>query len=239
MGNLVKKGMSALVGVALISAAGLAQAETRFAVQDATGTADKMVVTDKGYVGVGTNAPTTAIQAKGSSFADTQIISHYTGTDPTGSGGFLAYRNGLNGATPVLPKKGERIGYMLFGSMHSDGFARNGAGVVGFADEDWTSTSIPAYFTFEVAPPNGGAWSRAERMRITSTGNVGIGTKAPSQRLEVNGGLRLNTAIVKPTTCTSAQRGTVWLTQGGAGVADMLEVCVKDANGNYLWTKLN
>lgn len=239
MARLVKRGMAALVGVALISAAGLAQAETRFAVQDSTGTTDKMVVTDQGYIGVGTSNPGMAIQAKGNTILGTQIVSHYTGTDPTGSGGFLAYRNGLNGTTPVLPKKGERIGYMLFGSMHSDGLARNGAGLVGFADADWTSTSIPAYFAFEVAPPNAGAWSRTERMRITSTGNVGIGTKTPTQKLEVNGALRLNTTSAKPATCTDALRGTVWMTQGGTGVADSLEVCLKDGNGNYSWAKLN
>lgn len=238
MKKFVKNGMAALAGVALISAAGLAQAETRFAVQDATGTTDKMVVTDTGFVGVGTNAPVVAVHTKGNSITNTQIMSHYTGLDKNSSGGFLAYRNSLNGTTPTLPRLGDRIGYMLFGSMGDDGVSpKNAAGIVSVAEAAWTASSIPAYFLFETAPV--GATGRIERMRITSAGNVGVGTGTPTQKLEVNGGIRLNTVTAKPATCTSAQRGVIWMVQGGTGVADSLEVCVKDANGNYAWTKLN
>jgi hypothetical protein len=240
MGNLVKKGMAALVGVALISAAGLAQAETRFAVQDPTGITDKMVVTDKGYIGVGTDAPKTAIQSKGNSYESTQILSHYTGTVPWESGGFMAYRNnlGVDGTTPILPKRNDRIGYTLFGSFAADGTQRNGGALVGYAESDWTSTSIPTFFLFETA--GAGTTARTEKMRLTSTGNFGIGTQVPTQKLHVNGAIRMTTpdTAVKPA-ASSAVRGVIWLTQGGVGVADLLEVCVKDANGNYSWVKLN
>ncbi|HBG05175.1 MAG: hypothetical protein A2075_02695 [Geobacteraceae bacterium GWC2_58_44] len=236
MERIVKKGMAALVGVALISAAGLAQAETRFAVQDATGATDKMVVTDRGFVGIGTSNPNTALHTSGNSIATSQIVSQYTGTDPLSSGGYLAYRNNLNGTTPILPKKNDRIGYMLFGSNGTDGNPKNAAGLVSHAEADWTNTSIPAYFLFEVAATGG--TGRTERMRITSTGNVGVGTAAPTQKLEVNGALRLNTTSAKPATCTSALRGTIWMTQGATGIADSLDVCVKDASGNYAWAKI-
>jgi len=69
---------------------------------------------------------------------------------------------------------------------------------------------------------------------IKSTGNVGIGTTTPNQKLEVNGGMRLNTTVSKPT-CDSSQRGTFWVTQGGAGVKDTVEVCAKDAGDAYAW----
>lgn len=234
MKKFVKNGMAALAGVALISAAGLAQAETRFAVQDATGTTDKMVVTDTGYIGVGTNAPKVAMQAKGDSSPKVQIMSHYVGTELLNGGGFLAYKNHPDGS---LPKKGERVGYMLFGAYGTDGVnTKNAAGLVGYADADWTNTSIPAYFLFEVAAP--GTINRSERMRITSLGNIGMGTPNPTQKLEVNGGVRLNTASVKPT-CAAAVRGTLWLTQNNTvGTADTLEVCVKGTNEAYSWTKL-
>lgn len=240
MKQIVKKGMAALVGVALVSAAGLAQAapETRFAVQglDATGNmVDKMTVMDSGYIGVGTDAPKTAMQTKGDTSPKVQIMSHYVGTELLNGGGFLAYKNKPDGS---MPKKGERVGYMLFGSYGSDGVStKNAAGLVSYAEMDWTNTSIPAYFLFEVAAP--GTINRSERMRITSAGNIGIGTPTPTQKLEINGALRLNTKTVKPATCTSALRGVVWLAQGDTGVADTLEVCVKDANGNYAWAKIN
>jgi hypothetical protein len=242
MRKFTKNGVALLAGtVALAAFAGLAQAETRFAVQDSTGTTDKMVVTDTGYIGVGTSTPTTAIQARGGSIQDSQILSHYTGTDPMSSGGYLAYRNNLSGTTPILPKKGDRIGYTLFGSLASDGSPRNAAGLVGYAESDWTSASIPAYFLFEVAAP--GYASRTERMRITSTGNVGIGTPTPTQKLEVNGNIRINTTTARPSSlaCDSTVRGTIWLTQGSSVspfTADTLEVCVKDVSNNYAWIKL-
>lgn len=245
MARFTKNGVALLVGsVALVAAAGLAQAETRFAVQDAAGTTDKMVVTDQGYVGVGTNAPTSAIQAKGNTIQNTQIVSHYTGTDAVAAGGYLAYRNNLNGTTPILPKKSDKVGYMLFGSLANDGTARNAAGLVGYAENDWTSTSTPTYFLFEVAPS--GSTTRTERLRITSAGNIGVGTPTPTQKFEVNGGIRLNPAVtpstpylpVKPATCDSTLRGTIWLTMTSAG--DSLELCIKvDAAGNYAWVKLN
>lgn len=239
MEKIAKKGMAALVGLALISAAGLAQAETRFAVQDTNG-ADKMVVTDKGYVGVGTDNPRVAIQTRGNSYETSQILSHLVGTVPWESGGFMAYRNNLaaDGVTPALPKRNDRLGFTLFGSFAPDGTQRNGGALTGYAESDWTSTSIPTFFLFETAAA--GSTLRTERMRLTSTGNFGIGTQVPTQRLHVNGAIRMTTpdTAVKPA-ASSAVRGVIWLTQGGTGVADLLEVCVKDANGNYSWVRLN
>lgn len=63
---------------------------------------------------------------------------------------------------------------------------------------------------------------------------VGIGTTTPGEKLEINGGLRLNTATAKPA-CDSTHRGTFWVAQGGAGVKDTVEVCAKDAADAYTW----
>jgi len=68
----------------------------------------------------------------------------------------------------------------------------------------------------------------------TGGGNVGIGTAIPMARLEIDGGVRLNTITAKPA-CTVAQRGTLWFTQGASGVKDTLEVCAKDAGNAYAW----
>lgn len=68
-------------------------------------------------------------------------------------------------------------------------------------------------------------------------GNVGIGTSAPNEKLEVKGGVRLNTTSAKPS-CNSSKRGVLWFTQGSTGVKDSLEVCAKDASGSYNWRLL-
>jgi hypothetical protein len=77
----------------------------------------------------------------------------------------------------------------------------------------------------------------AERMRVTSTGLVGIGTTTPASALEVNGGVRLNPVAAKPA-CDATVRGTFWVTQGGAGVKDSVEVCAKDAMDTFAWRTL-
>jgi hypothetical protein len=67
--------------------------------------------------------------------------------------------------------------------------------------------------------------------------SVGIGTSAPTAKLDVNGGIRLNTSTSKPA-CNASSRGTFWFTQGGTGVKDTAEVCAKDAGDAYAWRTL-
>lgn len=48
-------------------------------------------------------------------------------------------------------------------------------------------------------------------------------------------GFRLGTSGAQPT-CDVSRRGLVWNVQGGAGVADVLQVCQKNAADAYAWT---
>jgi type II secretory pathway pseudopilin PulG len=68
------------------------------------------------------------------------------------------------------------------------------------------------------------------------SGGIGIGAVVPIApiRLEIDGGLRLNTVTAKPA-CGAGTRGVFWVTQGGAGVKDNVEVCAKDAANAYAW----
>ncbi|KKS53467.1 MAG: Carbohydrate-binding family V/XII [Candidatus Magasanikbacteria bacterium GW2011_GWA2_42_32] len=80
-------------------------------------------------------------------------------------------------------------------------------------------------------------WQSINNTIFFSSSNVGIGASSPGQTLEVNGGLRLNTVTAKPT-CASAQRGTFWVVESGAGVKDTVEVCVKNASDSYIWSTI-
>jgi hypothetical protein len=64
--------------------------------------------------------------------------------------------------------------------------------------------------------------------------SVGIGTQTPSAKLEVNGGVRLNSSIGKPN-CNASTRGTFWITQQATGQEDSVEVCVKNSSDIYIW----
>ena len=84
-------------------------------------------------------------------------------------------------------------------------------------------------------------WQSINSTIFFSGSNVGIGSGAvsPQQRLEVDGGLRLNTSALKPA-CSAVgnTRGTFWVTQAGAGVKDNVEVCVKTATDTYIWAPI-
>jgi hypothetical protein len=234
MKKLTRKSIMLLVGtMALAAVAGVARAETRFAVQDATGITDKFSVADDGKVGIGTT-PTlysAALDIKGTVYPYASIMTRFEGTTPGGGGGFLAYHNNAGGTLPVA---NDRLGYFLFGSMNGS-IGMHAAGVLALAEGNWTTASTPSAFAFTTTPVGG--ISRIERLRITNTGYVGIGTALPTQKLEINGGVRLNTATAKPA-CNSGNRGTFWVTKAGVGVKDQVEVCIKDEVETYIWQAL-
>lgn len=213
----------------------MAQAANKLIVKGTDGTTDKMVVTDGGYVGIGTNAPSTGIFVKGNSADNTNILSQFVGTTSWGGGNVNLMHNNNPTTNNGLPQANDRLGSMLFGSYITSTNRVAGGGVSGYADGNWTSTSAPTYFSFQTAPA--GATSRIERMRVTSGGNIGIGTTTPAQKLDVNGGIRINTTAAKPT-CSASIRGTIWFANSDTGVADKLEVCAKQSNDTYSWIQL-
>ena len=137
-----------------------------------------------------------------------------------------------NGA-PAATKKDQYL-VSIAGSGH-DGNALviGNKGIVAIrAEEDWSTTAQGAYAAIETTTP--GATVRTEKMRVTGIGNLGLGTVAPSQKLEVNGGVRINTISAKPT-CDATTRGTLWITQGAPN--DLVEVCAM-VTGSLTWKAL-
>ena len=71
------------------------------------------------------------------------------------------------------------------------------------------------------------------------SGGVGIGTTTAGAKLEVNGGVRLNTNAASPD-CIEATRGTLWFQQDaevGVGHNDRLGICAQ-VDGNFRWVSL-
>jgi hypothetical protein len=240
--NMVRRAIMSLVVIASVAlASASAMAAGKLIVQDSSTTpVDKFVVTDQGFVGIGlgTNVvPPNAVLAKGLSYPTTQIISHYVGVDPNGAGGFIAKKNNVSTVNGGLPIAGDRIGYMLFGSVGTDGLDKNAAGFGAYAETVWTNASFPSYFAIETAAPSS---ARSEKMRVGGNGNVGIGSKSPNAKLEVNGGVRIypvtaNGNTETPTNavipvCDATTRGTLWFTP--SATTDVVEICVK-IGGNY------
>lgn len=216
-----------------------APAANKLLVMDSTGNNPAFVVTDSGYIGVGTSAPVSPLYLIGQTTQSSQLTSHfvnataYDGSPKNGGGGYIGYFNYPNNG---MPHSEDRLGYFLFGARDSDGTtSRNGAGFAAYAEADWTSASIPSYLVIQTAPS--GSVGRLERVRVAGNGNVGIGTtpNAPTQKLEVvGGGFKLNSTAGTKTCNADVHRGTIWFTQGN-GSGDVLEICGKDAGGAFSW----
>jgi hypothetical protein len=123
----------------------------------------------------------------------------------------------------------------MFGGKDGSNY-RYSSAVVVRAETNWVANSNSAsYITFETTQP--GSVSRSEKLRLTGLGNLGISTTSPTQKIEVNGGLRIYpvtqdatkdtetpTASVRPA-CTAATRGTMWFVP--SATTDALDICVK------------
>lgn len=242
MKQMIKK-LAIVLSVALVCAPMGAMAANKLIVKDATGTIDKMVVTDNGYIGIGTNGPAYPLQIKGSGPTGTTTIEFHNLGNSTytiyDSPAFQLLRNnsatatGGNGST--IPQNNDRLGNFAFGSIINNS-TKYSAFISAHAEgTTWSATNYPGYLSFQTTQAN--STYPVERIRVNSIGNVGIGQSNPTQKLDLNGGLRFYTFTAKPT-CASGVRGTVWYVQGATGTADTFEVCAKDSAGIYSWRTL-
>jgi len=242
----MRSSKSIVTGVAVLAALALpmvAGAADKLIVQDGTikvqsGGVDKVAVTDTGRVGVGVAAPSYPLHVE-VPFAATMYF-RSTGRPLSGSYNIVGdsaniylMRNNDSTVNNGLPRANDRLGMFQFGSLISGVGNIYASGISSNAEiSDWTSTSTPSNMVFSTTPD--GTKIPYERLRITSSGAVGIGIATPTQRLEVNGGMRLKPTIAKPT-CDSTTRGVFWYTYS---TIDSVEVCAQVSAGSFAWKAL-
>ncbi len=148
-----------------------------FHTENAGTTSEKMRITKDGSVGIGTTTPGNKLDV----ISDTT----FGGIDTTRfstavGGGFLRIRHarGTFGA-PTAVVQADESGKIIFGGY--DGAAyKDMAAIVAEVDGVVSANTVPTALSFDT-----GSTSRVERMRITSAGNVGIGTTSPGHKLDV------------------------------------------------------
>jgi hypothetical protein len=140
-------------------------------------------------VGIGTTAPgypfhiynTTTRSTNSGSYADFGIES-FNNTGWQGSRLYFGRARGTVTA-PLAVLNGDYIGWLDFYGHDGTTVQRSGQLVL-IANGAPSSGIVPGAFLFNLAGADG---VNSERMRISSNGNVGIGTSTPNDMLDVNG----------------------------------------------------
>lgn len=161
-----------------------------FNIYDGTAYNEKMRVKSTGSVGIGTTNPASTLNVSSSSAGTTVLVDSYgTGTPPQLSG--RAARG--TASAPTATQNADAIFFSGGRGYTPGGFTTSSsAGMYVLAAENFTNTAQGAILTFETTPIGSDTSARAERMRISSSGVVGIGTTAPTSasKLDVGGQIR-------------------------------------------------
>jgi len=132
-----------------------------------------------------------------------RLISAYSGAASANSSYFLGSGNdggllqvfGAGGtiASPTALTTDSRMGGLFGRGYAATGYSNAVAGVTFHAESTFTDTSTPTYIAF--ATTASGATTRTEAMRITSSGNLLLGTTSTSARITLGGSPVMQTLI--------------------------------------------
>ncbi|KYG63400.1 hypothetical protein AZI85_05045 [Bdellovibrio bacteriovorus] len=146
-----------------------------------------MSIASTGYVGIGTSTPTSGLTLVNNAVGDANDDINIQTYSDTNTPSLILTRYRGNATTPTPLALGN-IGSLLVRGYNGSTLME--AGSIRFAAEEaWTATTTTnnAALTFHSATDG----SSTEKMRIASSGNVGIGLTAPLATLHVGGNIKL------------------------------------------------
>jgi hypothetical protein len=133
-----------------------------------------------GNVGIGTTNPSEELQI----VKDGNIVNLEGFSYRSTSGGFGIIGYGARGTLTNPTTLATDDNTLWIRGMGYDGTDYHRVGHIGIKVESVSSGSVPGYVLFQTNDGEG-TNSLVERMRITSTGNVGIGTSSPDNTLHI------------------------------------------------------
>jgi hypothetical protein len=160
-----------------------------------------MTITAAGDVGIGTTTPGSKLDVVG-----LQSLRAYGGTGT--ALGMYSYRGTV--ASPVIVNAGDTLGALTFYGWDGDQ-TTIGTFIISTVEAGVGNNLMPADLQFWTNP---GSTLPLERMRITGSGNIGIGNTTPANKLFVTGDIGLDGILVKDTaTLTTTATTQVTLIQ--------------------------
>ena len=138
-----------------------------------------MVIRGSGNVGIGTNSPSSTLHIKGSTLLGSSMTLESFTDVALSSGAISFYRSRGSAAAPAAVQDGDSLGLINFHG-HAGDKTRAGPLIKAVAENNWTISSRKAGIAFFTQPSS-------ERMRLSDSGYLGIGTTNPTNILHVNG----------------------------------------------------
>jgi hypothetical protein len=195
---------------------------------DSAGTPQtRFTILEGGNIGLSEASPTALLHLSGtntaggikivdssSSFAAPGIEVIGKRSDGNGSSAFAGKLLLSKNRTDAAINSNNFLGSVAFGGNHTDGTEANilySASIAGISDGAFNSaTDMPTALVFNTgatgrAPDTAGVTTGTERLRITSAGNVGIGTTSPGAALEINAAAATSPFIAKINTSEFAR----------------------------------
>ena len=151
---------------------------------------DILAITPTG-VGVGTITPTTGFQIEGTTSNQTELnINAPSAAIPqlsfTRAAGTLI--------APIATSRASSLGLINFNGYNGSSYETSSS-IRSLTTEAWSASGRGSYLSFYTT--NAGTNTFSERLRIDDSGNVGIGTTSPDNKLDVLGIIRANEVIVE------------------------------------------
>lgn len=144
-------------------------------------TGTEVVANDSGYLGLGTITPTSRVHIVGDGGANDDILVNSSSSTSTGSTGTLYFsRSRGTSSAKTAVNSGDSLGSLTFRGYDGSADIQT-ASVLAAANGTVGAGSVPTDLVLST-----GATSATEKMRVTSGGNVGVGTNNPTNKLQVN-----------------------------------------------------